>query len=592
MYSKVMSKRDLAIEAFPTDELLGALTTRLGKSPNTVKKWWREEFGSDAVKERGIRLRKGASPEAVQEAMEAFHSDEPFKAIAKRLGISPNTLRDKWTAEYGADAFRERGKRIQQKGADAFGEKFRGVAKKKAFVECACDVCGVSLNLSKRQISISKRVLCVPCDEKERGVDRHCPVCGFGCVGVKGLAAHMARPQNGNLEDHKAYLKSQEDSLWEGKVEGWDFVKCLVCGHRGIRIDRHLSSEHNLSCLEYRNRFPGAPVHADKLKEGKAESAVRQHAENPRKGQKRTILCPSCGVLREVGLTFAPSVHEELCPDCVDEARWGSKVEGQDYVTCQVCGHRAMSLVSHIRNVHPELEGKYLEEFPGTRVIAEAASEKSEDHKKALSDSANPWKLGLTKETDSRVAASAEKLAVTMVEVRAKKFWRSKDLIELTSAQLEPFKLKNGKVSVGKAMAALGHAFVTIQRECHRLGLEVSRGHIKEAACLDLISQALGEASYESEWSPEWAVNPETGWHFRYDGFFPEQCLIVEFHGYQHWEFPSYYIKTREQFEALQARDALKATLAEAAGYPLLVIREDEPWQDRAHLQKRLAGVM
>jgi hypothetical protein len=87
-------------------------------------------------------------------------------------------------------------------------------------------------------------------------------------------------------------------------------------------------------------------------------------------------------------------------------------------------------------------------------------------------------------------------------------------------------------------------------------------------------------------------VNPETGWCFRYDGFFPEWGLIVEFHGYQHWEFPSFYIETREQFESLQARDTLKATLARMAGYPLLVVREDESWQDKSWLQLRLAGVI
>lgn len=179
-----------------------------------------------------------------------------------------------------------------------------------------------------------------------------------------------------------------------------------------------------------------------------------------------------------------------------------------------------------------------------------------------------------------------------MSEVRAEKFWRSTDLIELAPEQLDPFKLKNGKVSVGRAMAALGHCFMTIQRECHRLGLEVSRGHIKEAACLDAVSQVLGGAPFDAEWAAQWAVNPLTGWHFRYDGFFPEQNLIVEFHGYQHWTFPSYYIESEEQFKALQARDAMKLKLAQDAGLRILVIREDEPYTDVEYLRERVLDVL
>jgi predicted transcriptional regulator len=522
-------------------------------------------------------------------AREAFATDEGFKATAARLGASPNTLRKWWKEDFGEGAFQERARKVQAQGAAKFNRGRKGLKKNIRQETVSCEGCGAHVVLSVVQTARLKRILCTSCDESERGVDRRCPVCGVGCAGVKGLASHMTRPQNGDLEAHRVYLGAQKGDPWEGKAEGRDFVRCLVCGHRGARIDRHLSSEHGLGLLEYRVRFPEAPVQADRLREAKAESAVQQHTENPRKGQKRVIRCPSCSLPREVGLTFAPSVHEEMCPDCVDEARWGSKVEGKDYVVCQECGHRAASLVSHIRNAHPDLEGRYLEEFPGARVLSTGASSKSDWNRRT---EANSWRTGLTKETDERVAASAEKLAVTMSEVRANKFWRSTDLIELTSDQLDPFKLKNGKVSVGKAMAALGHAFVTIQRECHRLGLEVSRGHIKEAACLDLISQVLGGAPFETEWSPDWALNPETGWHFRYDGYFPNQNLIVEFHGYQHWTFPSYYIETREKFEALQARDALKETLAKAADIPLLVVREDEPWQDLDHLRTRVAGVI
>jgi hypothetical protein len=290
-------------------------------------------------------------------------------------------------------------------------------------------------------------------------------------------------------------------------------------------------------------------------------------------------------------------MHESRCPDCVgfeeeleEELRWSTLIEGQDYVTCQACGYRAESLISHIRNAHPELEGVYQEIFPGTQVIALNSSVrvKTEEARRNMSNSAG-WKLGHTKETDLSIARGAEKMSVSMKKVRSTKFWRSVDLIRLDKDILKAFKLKNGKISVGKAMAALEHAFVTIKRECERHGLEVSRKHVREALFLETLSQVLGGAAYEVEWSPEWAVNPATGWLFRYDGYFPEFNLVVEFMGYQHWNFPSFYIKDEAQYFALQERDRIKENLIHSD--PTLryfLVREDEPYADPEYLRGRL----
>jgi len=138
-------------EIFETDVTLKDAAKRLGMSQGRLKRLWRERFGVEAVEVRGVRLKKGASPEAVQEAMEAFHGDEPFKAISKRLGISPDTLRAKWVDAHGAEAFKARGKRLQQLGADAYGVRTKGVPKSKTLVKVACDVCRESVELSKQR---------------------------------------------------------------------------------------------------------------------------------------------------------------------------------------------------------------------------------------------------------------------------------------------------------------------------------------------------------------------------------------------------------------------------------------------------------
>lgn len=528
-------------------------------------------------------------------ARQAFDTEEPFKAVAARLKTSPNTLRVWWVEWFGKEAFDSRGKRLQSKAAAAVGHSKKGSTYKVREVIESCSSCGVPIQVNLIQKARSKRLMCDKCSESERGVDRTCPVCNQGCVGVKGLAMHLAQVDD---VGHSTYQALQEDGVWVGQEEGIDFVRCLVCGHRGVRVDRHISSEHGLSVVEYREKFPGAEVQAECLKVARSESATRQHQESPRKGLTKEIKCPSCKKTRLVGLTFAPKMHESRCPDCVgleeeseEELRWSTLIEGQDYVTCQACGYRAESLVSHIRNAHPELEGVYQEIFPGTQVIAlnSPIRVKTEEHKQALSDSANPWRKGLTKETDPRIEVSSRKLSVSMKRVRSTKFWRSVDLIRLDKDILKAFKLKNGKISVGKAMAALEHAFVTIKRECERHGLEVSRKHVREALFLETLSQVLGGAAYEVEWSPEWAINPVTGWLFRYDGYFHSHNLVCEFHGYQHWNFPSFYVKDEAQYFALQERDRIKENLIHSD--PTLryfLVREDEPYADSEYLRGRL----
>lgn len=259
-------------EAFHSDLSLTRAAKELGMGRKMVEKVWSECFGLEAVKARAAKHRKGASPEAVAEAMAAFDSDEPFKAISKRLGISPNTLRVGWIEKYGVEAFKERGKRLQQQGANAFGARSKGLSKNRTLVSTSCEVCGQAIDLSKGQLARFNKVLCTSCEEAERGVDRHCPVCGFGCVGVKGLASHIARPQNGDPEAHRAYLKEKEQEGWEGQTEGEQYVMCAVCGFKGETLNSHLKL-HGLTSEAYQFQFPGSPLRSSELKARRSAAA-------------------------------------------------------------------------------------------------------------------------------------------------------------------------------------------------------------------------------------------------------------------------------------------------------------------------------
>ncbi len=229
-----------------------------------------------------------------------------------------------------------------------------------------------------------------------------------------------------------------------------------------------------------------------------------------------------------------------------------------------------------------------------------------------MSRNAGRWNKGLTKDTDARLARAAQNMvgrkawrkgltkddhpgvlaaSVKMRAIRAKRHWTNKTEVRLTREQLLQFRLKNGKVSVGKAMAALGHSFPIVRRECRRHDLPRSHTNVAEHFVMETISRLLDGAKYTSEWSSSYFVNPETGRRFRFDGHFPDQDLLVEFHGRQHWEPVKFYESNGTAFEALQRRDKLKAALVEAhPKLTLLTIREDEPWQDEQHLWTRLPG--
>jgi hypothetical protein len=233
----------------------------------------------------------------------------------------------------------------------------------------------------------------------------------------------------------------------------------------------------------------------------------------------------------------------------------------------------------------------------------------SEETKAKMAANAGRWNKGLTKETDSRLAQLSESckgrpswskgltkekhpsLLNTSEKLKTwvgpKRTWSNGLKVTLTEEQLEPFKLKNGKVSVGKAMAALGHPFVTIRSECDRLGLLTSHTNVAEHFVLELLAGILGE-SYISEWSSPDFVNPETGRRFRYDGFFVEHQLLVEFHGRQHLEPIGFYGGERS-FKSTQKYDKIKAHLVK--NHPtlsLFVVYETEPYRDVNYLRHRL----
>ena len=350
-----------------------------------------------------------------------FDTNEGFQSAAKRLGTSPNTLRKWWVEKFGQEAFNARGKRLQAAGAASFNRGQAGKFKTMKEVVEPCALCGQPVILSLVRKAALARILCTACDEAERGVDRHCPVCGFGCVGDRGLAGHMARPQHGDPEAHAAYLQGKVEHLWDGKSEGPDYVTCQLCGHRAVTLTRHLLSSHRVTAEQYLMQFPAALVRSMTLTVLRQEAARRSHQEVPRRGLTKPILCSVCSRQHVVSAFFAYSTHDPRCPECKQAALdanepWEGLQEPDDYVTCQACGYRAENLTSHVYTEHKELVGRYEAIHPNHKIVAlhSAVRDKSALKGRKISDETRArmaasagWNRGLTKETDERVARAA-----------------------------------------------------------------------------------------------------------------------------------------------------------------------------------------
>lgn len=74
----------------------------------------------------------------------------------------------------------------------------------------------------------------------------------------------------------------------------------------------------------------------------------------------------------------------------------------------------------------------------------------------------------------------------------------------------------------------------------------------------------------------------------KFDGYFPAERLIVEFHGPQHRDESFRWNKYPKVWEAQQFRDAEKERQVVGSGMKYMVIWYDEPFEDESYLLGRL----
>lgn len=229
------------VAAFLAGEPLKALCVRVGGSPNTIRQVLKAHFGDEQFRALRDRNDPKKSVATEDEILAPFHTDEAFKSVATRLGMSPNTLRDKWVRAFGKDAFDARSLRLHSAAGARAGTSWKGKHRISPEVK------------QKREI--------------DRGVDRRCPVCGVGAVSYQGLVNHLVRSGDAaHLRALEVTRKETESAKWSGLQELIDYVTCKECGLRAPVLTGHIRT-HALDADSYRQRWGSdTPLWAAKSK--------------------------------------------------------------------------------------------------------------------------------------------------------------------------------------------------------------------------------------------------------------------------------------------------------------------------------------
>lgn len=362
------------------------------------------------------------------------------------------------------------------------------------------------------------------------------------------------------------------EPILEGLLEGYHYVHCAACGKVAEDLGPHLQQTHPELVEHYDDVFRGQPIRSKYLELAEQRSTLK-------------------------GRVLPAEVRAKMSANA---GRWNAGLTKDT-------DERVASQAAKMAGRTPWSKGRTKEDHPSLRATAEKLSRWSGeqrywsnglradlsevdftpylDETGAVDRRRMAEELGFSEPTITKyMEAVGLRLSTKYVDARAE---RQKVCIE--KADLERFRLANGKVVVAQAMVGLGHGFKAIKRECERHGLETFHHRVRQTLCLDAVSKALGGVPYEQEWSPRRFTNPATGRRFRFDGYFPSHNLVTEFHGYQHWTFPSVYIKDEALYFALQERDRIKENLIlQDPTLRYFLVRESEPYADPVYLQARL----
>jgi predicted transcriptional regulator len=349
------------------------------------------------------------------------------------------------------------------------------------------------------------------------------------------------------------------DSVWEGKSEPEDFVTCLDCGHRAENLTSHVTNAHP----DYRDRHPDAVMVA-------LRSAVRDKE-----------------ALR--GRTLSSEVRAKMSANA---GRWNKGLTKETHPSLRSASEKMRTKVPWSKGLTAMTDERLQQTVAKLRLYV---------------GESRPWSNGLKADltledfqpflddegcVDRRAIVEATGLSWRTIFTymqsldleTSDKYIRERSesqIIRLDREVLEQWALGNGKISVARVMRDTGHSFSVVKRECARHGLETFTRNGEQTLVLDAISEALGGKPYQMEWESMRFTNPATGRRFKFDGYFPDVGLVVEYHGHQHYIFPNawhYKPEHKEAWHAMLERDRIKREMVEASSdLTYLEVRFDDP---------------
>jgi hypothetical protein len=182
-----------------------------------------------------------------------------------------------------------------------------------------------------------------------------------------------------------------------------------------------------------------------------------------------------------------------------------------------------------------------------------------------------PHNKGKTKESYKPLVNAGRNIVVA----RKLKFWRSNVRI-IPLEVLEQFKNEKGEIVVSKVLANIKISFQTLIKNIKHYNLKYqTKSKIFQETTLKRISDLI-HSDYISEVTFKKLNKPTDGKHHRFDGYFPEENLLVEVQGYQHYNFPNNYHKTLEAFETQKENDEYKKQKALEHGFKFLEIKDSD----------------
>jgi hypothetical protein len=382
-------------------------------------------------------------------------------------------------------------------------------------------------------------------------------------------------------------LDEEGGVILEGLTEGYHYVHCAACGYPAEDLTPHIALAHPELVQTYEEVFPGEPLWSQHLEMLVQRSTLKGRALP---AEVRAKMSANAGRWNK-GLTKeTDSRMATISEKRKGQPSWSKGLTKEDHPSLQSTSEKLSALKKGVPNDAVRLDLSTVDFTP-------YLDERGAVDRKSMAEALGVCEPTVTKYMESLGLRLSTKYVEARVERDAQsgRFFEmshksaEQTTIRLTPDQLEPYRLKNGKVMLGRAMVGLGHVYSVVKRECDRLGIPTHTWLVRQSLCLEAISKALGGELYAEEWTSRKFLNPATGHRFRYDGYFPSHSLVCEFHGYQHWVFPSVYIQKEELYFALQERDRIKENLIHSD--PTLryfLVREDEPYADPEYLRGRL----